>query len=268
VAKLKTVVASKHERFKWDLARCVQLLDPCIEVVGAAATSAEVLASITQLGPDLVLLDLNLQPVNALQLIPYIRRRCSGTAVVVISNEPVTDYREAALRAGALGYVDVLELTATLPLILDRIGRPGICYERSGRSGRSGWATEQPGAAERPDRPEQQPSACLRQQHLANLLKRLSTARRGSRQSPRQSSPAIHVYAVLALALFGACLWQAPHSHVESRLLFLLCFAGILMLELRRAPWAAGGTPIGRTTGAGRDVVFGWNGSDCVGRRG
>jgi YesN/AraC family two-component response regulator len=107
----------------------VQLLDSNIEVVGEAATSFDVLVCSGELRPDLVLLDLSLQPGYALDLVTHIQRLSPVTVVVVISNEPDADYRQAAIEAGALDYVNVLELTTMLPAVLELINERTNSHE-------------------------------------------------------------------------------------------------------------------------------------------
>jgi two-component system response regulator NreC len=121
VVNQRVLIASNHKRFGSGLSRLVQLLDPRIEVVGEAATSFDVLVCSGELRPDLVLLDLSLRPGNALDLVTHIHRLSPITAVVVISNEPDADYRQAAIDAGALDYVNVLELPTMLPAALERV---------------------------------------------------------------------------------------------------------------------------------------------------
>ncbi len=119
VVKQRVLIASNHQRFRYELSRLVQVLDPGIDVVGEATTSFDVLVRSGELRPDLVLLDLSLRPGNGLDLVTHIHRLSPVTAVVVISNEPGADYREAAIEAGALDYVNVLELATVLPAALE-----------------------------------------------------------------------------------------------------------------------------------------------------
>jgi DNA-binding NarL/FixJ family response regulator len=121
VVKQRVLIASNHKRFRYELSRLVQVLDPGIEVVGEAATSFDALVCSGELRPDLVLLDLSLRPGNGLDLVTHIHRLSPVTAVVVISNQPDADYREAAIEAGALDYVNVLELTTMLPAALEAV---------------------------------------------------------------------------------------------------------------------------------------------------
>jgi DNA-binding NarL/FixJ family response regulator len=123
VVKVQTLVASSHNKFRRDLTRCLQLLDPRIEVVCEAATGFDALVSSNELRPELALLDLNLWPGKALDLVSHIHRLSPDTAVVVIGTESDADYRQAAIDAGALDYVDVLELTTMLPSTLEKVDR-------------------------------------------------------------------------------------------------------------------------------------------------
>lgn len=148
--KVQTLVASSHDKFRRDLTRCLQLLDPRIEVVGEASTAFDALVSSNELRPDLALLDLSLWPGNALDLVTHIRRFSPDTAVVVISTESAADYRQAAIDAGALDYVDVLELTTMLPATLERVDGFVRCREQWRSTLDEALADGPPGHAVRP----------------------------------------------------------------------------------------------------------------------
>lgn len=117
----RVLIASKHQRFRYEISRLVQVVDASIDIVGEAATSFDVLVNSCELLPDLVLLDLSLRPGNGLDLVKHIHRVSPLTAVVMISIEPDADYREAAIEAGALDYVNVLDLTTMLPAALELV---------------------------------------------------------------------------------------------------------------------------------------------------
>lgn len=142
VVKQRIVIASNHKRFRLELSRLVQLLDPSVDVVGEGVTSFGTLVCSAELRPDLVLLDHSLRPGNALDLVAHIHRLSPDTQVMMISNEPDAGYRQAAIEVGALDYLDVLELTTTLPAALQLANR----YAQS-----PGTSGEMPGPEPHPD---------------------------------------------------------------------------------------------------------------------
>ncbi len=124
----RIVIVDKHPSFRHDLALYLTLLGGRYEVVGEAGTAEDGLARITALAPDMVLTDIDLPDRHGL---PIIRRICQswpGIAIIVISNNPALDYRDAALEAGAFAYIDKLELIKELPDALAaaarRVGTP------------------------------------------------------------------------------------------------------------------------------------------------
>ena len=123
----RIVIVDKHPSFRHDLALYLTLLDGRYEVVGEAGTAGDGLARITALAPDIVLTDIDLPDRHGL---PIIRRICQsrpGITIIVISNNPALDYRDAALEAGAFAYIDKLELKElpdALAAAARRVGTP------------------------------------------------------------------------------------------------------------------------------------------------
>lgn len=84
------------------------------EVCGVAATEDEGYAQITELCPDLVLVDISLKSGNGIELIKRIRSRNSSVKFLAISAYKESLYAERALRAGALGYLNKQETNEKL----------------------------------------------------------------------------------------------------------------------------------------------------------
>jgi len=224
--RLRTLVASSHGDFRCNLARLVQLLDPCIEVVGEAATAGDVLAAVGDLRPDLTLLDLGLWPGNTLQLVPHIRRQSSTALVVVIGNQSDLDYREAALAAGALDYVDVLDLTTALPAALARVPQLIACRDRIRQTTSSVELDET-----RPSPVVQLPAVRRRRGPLTALRTRLQTAPTGPKLGPYTTWQYVHLGLVTVLGEVILTVRHAPDLRIERDLLLVLCLIGITVLE-------------------------------------
>lgn len=79
--------------------------DPRFRIVGEAGTGAEALRLIEASKPDIVLLDLNLPDADGLRLCEEVARVCPTTYVVILT--AFIDQRrvDAAVRAGARGYL-------------------------------------------------------------------------------------------------------------------------------------------------------------------
>jgi DNA-binding NarL/FixJ family response regulator len=77
-----------------------------IEVVGAAATAAHAVEDVTALKPDVILMDIRLQgDTNGIQATEVLTRRCPEVRVVIFTSFPDSDTLNAAILAGAAGYL-------------------------------------------------------------------------------------------------------------------------------------------------------------------
>jgi DNA-binding NarL/FixJ family response regulator len=89
-------------------------LQPDLEICGEAGDPASALAAITQLRPDVAILDLSLKRGSGLELIKNLRSQLPATQVLVHSmHEEIGDI-ERSLRAGARGYVMKRESTGQI----------------------------------------------------------------------------------------------------------------------------------------------------------
>jgi DNA-binding NarL/FixJ family response regulator len=83
--------------------------EPDIEVVGDAADGREALAELAKLEPDelpdVVLMDLQMQPMGGVEATTEIRSRYEQVEVVVLTSFVEEDVVHAALEAGASGYL-------------------------------------------------------------------------------------------------------------------------------------------------------------------
>jgi DNA-binding NarL/FixJ family response regulator len=108
-----------------DVARLRQALraaledDGEIEVVGETANGREGLQVITQLRPDVALIDLSMPEMDGMEVIPLIRKSAPNTGIIVLSGFGASRMGKLALERGADRYVekgerlDVLRATVT-----------------------------------------------------------------------------------------------------------------------------------------------------------
>ena len=78
---------------------------PGFEVVGVAHTGAAALASVAELTPDLVLLDIYLPDVSGVEVLRRLRRLEPDVDVLVISAAKEVDTVRTALRGGVVNYL-------------------------------------------------------------------------------------------------------------------------------------------------------------------
>jgi DNA-binding NarL/FixJ family response regulator len=101
---IRLVIADDHELIREGIKKIVR---PCadLKIVGEAADLKQAIALITQVHPDVVILDLTLPDYDGLDGLAELRRHFPDLRVVILSMHPEERYALAALRAGALGYV-------------------------------------------------------------------------------------------------------------------------------------------------------------------
>jgi DNA-binding NarL/FixJ family response regulator len=79
--------------------------EPDLEVVGAAAGGEEAIGLVDRLKPDVVLMDLRMEPVDGIETTRRIRARHTDVEVVALTSYGENARVQAALEAGASGYL-------------------------------------------------------------------------------------------------------------------------------------------------------------------
>ena len=82
------------------------------EVVGSCVDGRSALAAISALGPDVVLLDVQLPDTDGFRLITELDAGVTGPAIVLISSREAADYGTRVGRSGAAGFITKAELSA------------------------------------------------------------------------------------------------------------------------------------------------------------
>jgi DNA-binding NarL/FixJ family response regulator len=82
------------------------------EVIGEAEDGRTALSAVERLGPDVVLLDVQLPDMNGFEVCEELRRRNGNApAVILVSSRDGADYGELITASGALGFVPKAELS-------------------------------------------------------------------------------------------------------------------------------------------------------------
>lgn len=217
VVKLGAIVVSHHQKFRRDLAQLVELVDPCIEVISEVSSAQETLSQIEALRPELVLLELGLCRVNTLELIGHIHAAWPSTAIVVVGNELASDYRQLALAAGALEYVDVLDIATQLPAALKLAEHPAGCGAVESDSTQT-QMHEEPNVADQ----------------IAMFFGRLRTAPTGPKHGPCTAWQYVHICLVLMILPVILVLHQNADLGLQRSFLITLALAGIAIIEARQ----------------------------------
>ena len=114
----RVLIVDDHAGFRGEARTLLELAG--YEVVGEAATARAASEAAARLKPDLVILDIGLPDRSGLDATAEIRAAAPGTAVILVSVRPATDYGRRLTDAGALGFISKADLSAAA---IDRVIR-------------------------------------------------------------------------------------------------------------------------------------------------
>jgi two-component system response regulator DegU len=100
--KLRIVLADDNPGA---LQMLVGILDDTVDIVATAADGNSALRSICEFKPDVAVLDLEMPGLTGIEITKALMEQCPGVAVVICSVHRDSQLIQAALEAGALGYV-------------------------------------------------------------------------------------------------------------------------------------------------------------------
>ena len=102
--KQRIVIAEDHTILREGL-RALLSSDSDWEVVGEARDGQEAIRSVEKFKPHLILTDLSMPRMNGLDAIREIKRKSPETKILILTVHKTEEYIQAALEAGANGYV-------------------------------------------------------------------------------------------------------------------------------------------------------------------
>ncbi|MDZ4288327.1 MAG: response regulator transcription factor [Prosthecobacter sp.] len=100
----RILLIDDHPIMRHGLAQLIRA-EQGLTVCGEAGSARDGLQAVTDLRPDLVILDLTLPDKNGLELLKDLQAMHPGTLCLVLSMHDETVYGERVLRAGARGYI-------------------------------------------------------------------------------------------------------------------------------------------------------------------
>ena len=101
---MKIVIADDHPQIRASLRRVLELKEG-IEVVGEAANGAEAVDVVERLGPDVVVMDLNMPVMDGIEATALISEQHPSVRVVAFTSVTDGGVLADALKAGAAGYI-------------------------------------------------------------------------------------------------------------------------------------------------------------------
>jgi DNA-binding NarL/FixJ family response regulator len=117
---VKVILVDDDERFLDALEALLATLS-YVEVAGRAVDGASGADLAAQLGPDIVVMDLDMPSLNGLEATRRIRREVPTAQVVILSGSDVIAHSLEALDAGAAAYVRKSRTVDDLPRVLDEL---------------------------------------------------------------------------------------------------------------------------------------------------
>jgi DNA-binding NarL/FixJ family response regulator len=120
VNKSRVFIVDDHTMFREGLRQLIES-DPKLTVCGDAADASTALAAITELNPDVVLVDISLGGTSGIDLTKSIKSQFEDLPVLVVSMHDESLYAERALRAGAMGYVMKHEPAKTMKAAIYKV---------------------------------------------------------------------------------------------------------------------------------------------------
>jgi DNA-binding NarL/FixJ family response regulator len=104
VRPLRVVIADDHPLFR-DGLRALIAVEPDLELVGEATTGQEAIDVVSELQPDVVLMDIQMPDLGGIDASRAITAASPATGVLIVSMFEDEHLIFAAVRAGARGYV-------------------------------------------------------------------------------------------------------------------------------------------------------------------
>ncbi len=88
--------------------------EPCVEIVGEASDAVHAVEEALRLAPNVIVIDQVLPDINGLQLVRLIRRLLPATRIIVLLDDQIQVYCQAALELGATTCIQKQALTTEL----------------------------------------------------------------------------------------------------------------------------------------------------------
>jgi DNA-binding NarL/FixJ family response regulator len=115
-----------REAWSWVLGQT-----PGIKVIAQCANGQEAIEAASRLKPDVILMDINMSPVDGIEATRTIRGRFPQIKVIGISVQAERSYVNEMLRSGANGYVTKNSSSQEMIVAIDEVmaGRTYFCEE-------------------------------------------------------------------------------------------------------------------------------------------
>lgn len=102
--QISIILADDHKliRDSWSF---ILNSDPRFTVIGETSNGDEAVHAVKKLKPDIVLMDVNMAPVNGFEATKLITKYSPGSKVIAVSMHTMPAYAKRMMQVGAMGYV-------------------------------------------------------------------------------------------------------------------------------------------------------------------
>jgi DNA-binding NarL/FixJ family response regulator len=125
IVRKRVFLVDDHPLVREGLTDLINRQDDLI-VCGEAEDSAQAIAGIAKMRPDVALIDISLKNESGLELVKNLESQFPLVALIVLSMHDEALYAERALRAGARGYVMKRETTKNVLASIHRVLEGGV----------------------------------------------------------------------------------------------------------------------------------------------
>jgi two-component system invasion response regulator UvrY len=102
--KIKIVIADDHLLIAETWATLINM-DPDFDVVKVFDNTQTLIEEISEIKPDIAILDININPFSGIEATKMIRRLAPGTKIIGVSMHNQPSFAKKMMRNGAMGYV-------------------------------------------------------------------------------------------------------------------------------------------------------------------
>ena len=137
--RARLLLAEDHTEMRTMIARMVE---PEFEVVGVVGDGQALMEAESKLKPDVCLIDISMPVLNGIEVANLLQQKRTRAKIVFLTALAHRDYLEAALEAGASGYVLKPRMASDLLLALREALSGGLFISPSGAPASSGGGSK------------------------------------------------------------------------------------------------------------------------------
>jgi len=128
-SNIRIVIAENHSLYREGIRRILNE-EKCLEIVGEANNGFQAIDVISNLKPDVAILDINLAKLDGVQLIPIIKQKSPGTKALMLTSSEDEATIVKALQSGAKGYLSKDTNTSSLIKAIKVVHKDQLWVER------------------------------------------------------------------------------------------------------------------------------------------